>query len=159
VATNGAATALAFYPRPVHRGEEIAVRAADLRDVDWLTQNDGHLDATTLAAKVENVEMLVAEVGGEKAGLLRFDRLWSQVPFVAQVRVAEGFRRTGVGRALMQALADAERSRNTPFILSSATGDETEPQAWHRAIGFEECGELSGINANGASEVVFRLSL
>jgi len=34
--------------------------------------------------------------------------------------------------------------------------DEPEPQAWHRHMGFVECGIINGINENGIGEVFFR---
>ena len=43
-------------------------------------------------------------------------------------------------------------------MLSSATGDEAEPQAWHEAVGFERCGELRGINDHGVGEIVYLLA-
>jgi hypothetical protein len=33
---------------------------------------------------------------------------------------------------------------------------EPEPQAWHRHIGFTECGALVGINDGGIGEIFFR---
>jgi GNAT superfamily N-acetyltransferase len=134
----------------------IIVRSAESRDLRWLAEHDGHLDARVLAGKVASGEVLVAEVDGAIAGLLRFDLLWSAVPFVAQVRVLDHFQRLGVGRALLDALAERARASGATFLLSSATCDEREPQAWHWAVGFEECGQLSGINEGGVAEVVFR---
>jgi hypothetical protein len=43
-------------------------------------------------------------------------------------------------------------------LYSSATGDEVPPQAWHRHMGFEECGILVGHN-EGVGEIFFRKSL
>jgi predicted GNAT superfamily acetyltransferase len=138
---------------------DITVRPAGSSDLDWLVENDGHLDTGTLTAKVAASEVLVAEVDGERAGLLRFDQLWSAVPFIAQVRVSNEFRRAGVGRALVNTLADQAQTHGATFILSSATADESQPQAWHGAVGFTVCGELSGINDGDVAEVVYRRPL
>ena len=37
--------------------------------------------------------------------------------------------------------------------------NEAEPQAWHRAAGFRECGIIAGINEGGIGEVFFRKEL
>jgi hypothetical protein len=37
--------------------------------------------------------------------------------------------------------------------------DESAPQAWHRWMGFEECGFLAGMNEGGVGEVFFRKAL
>ena len=87
--------------------------------------------------------------------MLRFDMLWSAVPFVALVRVDESARRRGVGRALVEGLCDRARALGATFVLSSATGNEAEPQAWHQAVGFQPCRELQGINDPGVGEIVY----
>jgi len=37
--------------------------------------------------------------------------------------------------------------------------DEPEPQAWHRRVGFSECGVLTGINEGSVGELFFRRRL
>jgi GNAT superfamily N-acetyltransferase len=134
---------------PVH------VRPAADRDLEWLAAHDGHLERTGIAAKLERGEILVAELDDRPAGMLRFDMLWSAVPFAALVRVDESARRRGVGRALVEGLCDRARALGATFVLSSATGNEAEPQAWHQAVGFQPCGELQGINDPGVGEIVY----
>jgi len=41
-------------------------------------------------------------------------------------------------------------------LFSSSQANEPEPQAWHRHVGFEECGFIAGINEGGVGEVFFR---
>ena len=45
------------------------------------------------------------------------------------------------------------------MLYSSSQADEPEAQAWHRRMGFEECGIVSGINEGGIGEVFFRRPL
>jgi GNAT superfamily N-acetyltransferase len=138
---------------------EIVVRPGDDDDLAWLVANDGHLDESGLRSKLATGEIVVAEITGERVGLLRLDHLWSAVPFVALVRVVEPARRRGVGRALVAFTADRARARGADVLLSSATADEAAPQAWHLAVGFEECGFIAGLNPGGVGEVVFRMAL
>ena len=135
------------------------MRPAAVPDITWLVENDGHLDSDAIAGKLASQEVLVAEIGGQRVGLLRLDHLWSTIPFVALVRVSEPFRRQGVGLALVRGAAERGRARGASLLLSSATAGEAGPQAWHRAVGFEPCGELAGINEDGAGELFFRLTL
>jgi len=137
----------------------IQVRTAVEGDLAWPAEHDGHLDRASIAVKLERGEILVANLDGVVAGLLWFDLLWSAVPFIALVRVDESARRRGVGRALVEGLCDRARSLGAEFVLSSAAGDEAEPQAWHHAVGFQRCGELQGINGDGIAEIVYLLRL
>jgi GNAT superfamily N-acetyltransferase len=140
-------------------GSQVHVRVAEPDDLAWIAKHDGHLDAPALALKVAAKEVVVAETAGERVGLLRLDHLWSSVPFVAQVRVAEASRRRGVGAALVAFVADRSRAQGAAMLLSSVTAGEPAPLAWHLAVGFAECGRLSGLNGDGADEIVLRMAL
>jgi GNAT superfamily N-acetyltransferase len=126
-------------------------------DLEWLVLHDGHLGERELGRKIDAGEVLVAESDGERLGLLRLDHLWSSVPFVALLRVLPEARRRGAGRALVEAARALARGRGAPLLLSSATGNEPDALAWHRAVGFEEWGVLPGLNPGGAGEVFFRI--
>jgi GNAT superfamily N-acetyltransferase len=134
---------------------EILVRQAQMRDLPWLVTNDGHLSEPLLRSKVELGEVVVAELGGAPVGLLRFDRLWSAVPFIAHVRVVEPARRRGAARALVAFVAELARERGVEVLLSSATAGEPEPLAWHMALGFERCGQIDGLNPGAVGELLF----
>ncbi len=138
---------------------EIVVREGEVRDLPWLVGCDGHVGEAALQAKIETAELVVAEIGGERVGMLRLDSLWSEVPFVALVRVAEPFRRRGVGRALISFVRARARERGAAVLLSSTTEGEAEPLAWHHAVGFVECGRIDGINEDGVGEVVLGMRL
>src|SRR5215203_135515 len=62
---------------------------------------------------------LVAESDGMPVGLLGFDLMWSAIPFIAQLRVAEVYRRQGVGQALLRAVEEKARERGSIAVLSS----------------------------------------
>ncbi len=130
------------------------VRLAEDGDLAWLAAHD--LDERVLRLKLDAQELMVAEVGGELAGLIRLDHLWSSIPFVAQARVVEAARRRGVGRALVDATAEHERRRGATVLLSSTDADHTDSHVWHRAVGFEECGYIAGLNPGGIGEILYR---
>jgi hypothetical protein len=70
---------------------KVSVREASEADLAWCLSTDGHLDEAALLSKIRAREILLADSDGEPVGLLRFDLMWSSVPFIAQ-----GFwRRTG----------------------------------------------------------------
>ena len=106
--------------------------------------------------KVGDGDVFVARRNGNPVGYLRLEWLWSKIPYIELIRVLEPHRRSGVGRSLL-AHAEAEvAGRGHSVLYSSSQADEAEPQAWHRRMGFEECGLLAGLNENGIGEVFFR---
>ena len=136
----------------------VAVRAATEGDLGFVSQ-DGYLPARVVRRKVSDEDVFVALRDGEPVAYLRLEWLWSKLPYIELVRVLAPHRRVGVGRALL-AHVEAEMSRQGHAALySSSQADEPEPQAWHRWVGFEECGLLAGLNEGGVGEVFFRKTL
>ena len=133
----------------------VTVRRAGLEDLTFVGQ-DGYVPEPVVRRKVEDGDVWVALHGGERVGYLRLEWLWSAVPYVALVRVLEAHRRRGVGRALVAAAERAAAERGQAALYSSSQADEPEPQAWHRHVGFEECGLIAGLNEGGVGEVFFR---
>lgn len=124
-------------------------------DLAWCVRHDGWLGEAELRRKVQAQEMVVADLDGELVGLLRLDYLWSSIPHVAQVRVVEPHRREGIGRALVTFVEQQARSRGTNKILSSTRPDKIGAHAWHRQIGFTDCGSLEGFGPNGEPTMFF----
>ena len=136
----------------------LTVRLANLDDLSFVT-SDGYVAADVVQRKIIDNEVFVAERDGERLGYLRLEYLWSRVPYIALIRVAEPRRRQGAGRALLGNLETVLLQQGHAVLYSSSQADESEPQAWHRHMGFRECGILSGINEGGIGEVFFRKSL
>ena len=136
---------------------KVNVREAAEADLAWCLSNDGHLDEPALLTKINAREILVADSGGAPAGLLRFDMMWSAVPFIAQLRVLEPYRRQGVGQALLRAVEEGARARGSIAVLSSiALGfDRTAALGWHEAMGFERFGHVKGMFPGEHTEAFF----
>jgi N-acetylglutamate synthase-like GNAT family acetyltransferase len=140
----------------VLRGE-ILVRFAAPDDLDFLQQHS-HVPAKIVKRKVEWQEIVVAESLGRSIGSLHLEYLWSLVPYIALIYVQPKYRRQGVGRAMLRFVETLIREQGQSALYSSSQVDEPEPQAWHRHVGFEECGVIAGIN-KGVGEVFFRKRL
>jgi GNAT superfamily N-acetyltransferase len=131
------------------------VRYANQADLGFVSQ-DSYVPNDTVRRKIEAREVLVAELETRAVGYLRIEYLWSKLPYIALIRVLPDYRRSGVGRALLEFLEEELRGAGYSLLLSSSEADEPEPQAWHRRMGFSECGRLEGINAGGVDEIFFR---
>jgi GNAT superfamily N-acetyltransferase len=114
---------------------QIAVRKATRADPAFVA-SDGQLPDEAFAESIDRGRAYVAEIaGGERVGFARLEYLWSKVPYLALIRVAEQHRRHGVGRALLQAIGHDLRATGHDALYSSSQVDEPEPQAWHRHVG------------------------
>lgn len=141
--------------RPGARG--IMVRFAERKDLSFVAQ-DGYVSRDIVAAKIDAGEVLIAEKDALPVGYLRIEYLWSRVPYITLIRVLPEHRKEGVGKAVLAFLERALESVGHTVLLSSSQADEPEPQAWHRHVGFAECGRLEMIN-DGVDEIFFRKDL
>lgn len=137
--------------------EGIRVRFAAPADLDFLRRRS-HVTAEVVERKVLWREIVVAELEGGLVGALHLEYLWSSVPYIAQIHVLPEYQRRGIGRALLRFVETFLSEQGHAILYSSSQADEPEPQAWHRHVGFEECGIIAGIN-DGVGEVFFRKRL
>lgn len=146
--------------------DQIVIRFARQDDLDFAYQ-DGYIPAEVLRRKIEAQTVLnpdciedvvIAEWNGERVGYVRLEYLWSIVPYISLIQVLSEYRRQGVGKALLRFIEMFLRDAGHEALYSSSQADEPEPQAWHRYVGFEECGFIAGIN-DGVGEVFFRKHL
>lgn len=138
----------------MHNSGRLVVRFAQPDDLDWCAALD-HIPAAIIARKIAVDEVLVAEKSGQRVGFLRLEYLWSQLPYIALIWVLELYRQQGIGRGLLAFLESFLRTQGHTLLLSSSQVNEPPPQDWHRHMGFEECGILTGINPGGVGEVFF----
>lgn len=138
--------------------KEITVRTATENDLSFVAQ-DGYLPDPIVRRKVNEGDVFLALRANEPVGYLRLEWLWSKLPYIELVRVVEPHRRAGVGRALLAHVEAEVVARGQHMLYSSSQADEPEPQAWHRRMGFAECGLLAGLNEGGVGEVFFRKPL
>lgn len=135
----------------------MSVREAAEGDLAWCLATDGHLDEAGLLPKIRAHQILVAESDGVPVGLLRFDLMWSAVPFIAQLRVAEPYRRQGVGQALLRTVEERARECGSIAVLSSIAlgSDRTATLGWHTAMGFEGFGVVDGMFPGEQAEAFY----
>jgi GNAT superfamily N-acetyltransferase len=83
--------------------------------------------------------------------------VWSAVPFIAQVRVLEKYRRQGVGRALLRAVEELAVAHGSIAVLSSIAlrSDRAAALGWHESMGFERFGHVEGMFPNEQAEAFF----
>ena len=135
----------------------VLVRLATIDDLDFVAQ-DHYIPRAIVQRKIEEGEVFVAVDTNQLVGYARLEQLWSLIPYIALIHVLPTYRRQGVGTALLAGIGATLRERGHTILYSSSQVNEPEPQAWHRRMGFEECGVIAGIN-DGVGEIFFRTRL
>ena len=133
----------------------VTVHRAQPADLAFVAQ-DGYVGEDRVARQIAAGEVWIAGDGAASLGYLHLEYLWGRVPYIALIRILPEHRGRGVGRALVAAVEHHLAAAGHPWLYSSSQADESEPQAWHRHMGFTECGFLAGINEGGIGEVFFR---
>jgi len=139
-------------------GKNVVVRSATQEDVVFLQQKC-RLSPEILLRKISQDEILILSVDGDPIGQLWFAFLWSEIPFIDLIYIKEDHQNQGLSHVLLGHLEDDLRESGYTVLCSSSQMDEPEPQAWHRHMGFAECGVINGLNQGGIGEVIFRKSL
>jgi GNAT superfamily N-acetyltransferase len=137
---------------------EVIVRLAQAADLNAVNQ-DHTISDEIILKKIAADEVFLLTVSGDPAGYLRLEYHWSCVPYIAMVYISEPYRGQGYSHNLLDFVENFLRDKGFDILYSSSTGNEAEPQAWHRHMGFEECGFIAGMNEGGVGEVFFRKRL
>lgn len=137
---------------------QVNVRLAQAADLNAVNL-DRYVPDEIILKKIAAEEVFLLTVDGRPAGYLRLEYHWSCVPYIALVHISEPYRGQGYSHNLLGFVEDFLRDKGYDVLYSSSTVNEAEPQAWHRHMGFEECGFIAGMNEGGVGEVFFRKRL
>ncbi len=135
------------------------VRLANDADIPKLQQLDPWAKERIWKQKIMCKEVSVLELHGEVIGLIRYDVLWTTVPFIGLIEIEEAHRGKGYSRVLLEFLKQHLREQGYVALLSSSQTDEPVPQNWHRHMGFKSNGIIENIADNNVGEVIYRLTL
>ncbi len=110
-----------------------------------------HRAGPIVRSHVERHHLLVADAGGELAGLLAYRTDWFQCTLVSLVCVRDSHRRRGVARALFEAV---EKVSPSPRLFSSAEETNVVSIRMHAALGFSPSGHIDNL-PQGYRELLF----
>jgi N-acetylglutamate synthase-like GNAT family acetyltransferase len=134
-------------------------RLANDADVPKLQQLDPWPKERIWKQKIMCNEVVVLELNSEVIGLIRYDLLWTTVPFIGLIEIEEVHRGKGYSRVLLELLKQHLREQGYVALLSSSQTDESTPQNWHRHTGFKSNGIIENIMDEDVGEIVYRLML
>jgi len=131
------------------------IRLASEHDLDGLRGLDDVPSREDWLNKIACREVIVADQG-PIVGVMRFEILWSTVPFLSFILVDGAHRRLGISRELLAFTEQELTRRGYVAMLSSSQTDEPHAQRWHLHMGFHTNGIIENIAEEGIGEVVFR---
>lgn len=135
----------------------VNVRFAEPKDLGFCIESDyKHVSEAIIKRKMKEKAIILAEANEKPIGYLRIEYLWLKIPYISLIVVIKGYRRKGVGSAMIRFLEEHLIRNGQKVLYSSSQVNEPEPQTWHRRVGFEECGYIAGINEGGIGEIFFR---
>jgi GNAT superfamily N-acetyltransferase len=135
------------------------VRFAQPSDIPKLQRLDRWPKEHIWQHKIAGGEVIVLELASEIIGLIRYEVLWTTVPFMGLIVIEEAYRKKGYSKLLLEFLKHYLREQCYLALLSSSQTDEPEPQAWHRHMGFKSNGIIENIADDDVSEIVYRIIL
>lgn len=131
-------------PPPSALGNETAlVEPARAGDEGWFARVDPHASAALRAETLADGRYLLARIGDDPVGFLRWSLFWGIVPYLELIWVASEHRSVGMGRRLLAAWEHRMRRRGAAVLMTSAMSDEEAPQRWHARQGFRPSGSLT----------------
>ncbi len=135
------------------------VRLAQADDLSDLQRLDPWPKERIWRQKIAAGEVMVPELDGGVVGLMRYDLLWTTVPFLGLIEIEAAHRGKGYSWLMLSFLKDHLREQGYVALLSSSQTDEPEAQRWHLHMGFSSNGIIENIMDEGVGDVVYRLML
>ena len=117
------------------------IRCAAEKDIPWLAKHDRHIGADALQSSVRQGRILLAEQDGQTIGWLRWSLFWDEIPFMNMLFLLEGFRRQGMGHALVSRWEKDMHRQGYCRVMTSSQANE-DGQHFYRRLGYQDTGAL-----------------
>ncbi len=136
-----------------------AVRFARDTDLPDLQRLDRWPRERVWLHKIAGDEVLVLEHEERVIGLLRYELLWTTVPFMSLIEIEAAHRGRGYSRLMLSFLTKYLKAQGYVALFFSSQTDEPEPQRWHLHMGFRSNGIIENVMDEGIGELVYWLEL
>lgn len=115
------------------------IKYADSDSFKWLAEVEKHITSETLLDKINNRQILIAEVEGREIAYLRFGYFWDNIPFMNLLFVEDNYRKQGVGKGLVE-YWEAEMYKLGHSLVLTSTLSNEEAQHFYRKLGYQDAG-------------------
>ena len=119
----------------------IEVKTAGTFDFTSIYENDKHITRDMLDKKIDNGEILVAQLDGVFLGHLRFSYFWDEIPFINMLVISDAFRGKGMGSLLVAFWEQEMQNRGFNKVMTS-TLERESAQYFYRKLGYRDLGKF-----------------
>ena len=102
---------------------------------------DRHLRESEFVLKVRDRRGYIISVGGNPAGIMRYNLFWDNTPFLTLIFIEESCQGKGFGRRAMLYWENEMRDLGYKMIMTSTQADE-QAQHFYRKLGYVDRGCL-----------------
>ena len=123
----------------------------------WITLRRDAEHSTKLLSDPA-LDVFVAHVGGDLAGLIALDMRGSFAGYIRVLIVASAHRSQGIGAQLMQ-FAEERVFRESPNVFLLVSSFNPRAQQFYQRLGYQRIGELKDYVIAGATEILMRKTI
>ena len=127
------------------------IRYAIVEDIDFWLSLDKHISLDVLKKKMLDKECLVILDENSYVGILRFNYLWDNTPFVNMLYIKNEYQQKGYGKELMLYFENEMKNIGYNEIMTSTQIDE-EGKYFYAKLGYKKIGSL--FISNQAEELI-----
>lgn len=108
--------------------------------MSWM-QLDEHIAKSELLNKIAIKRCLLLKNEGMIIGVMRYNLMYDEIPFLTQINIETGNRGKGFGKQALLWWENQMRSMGYPCVMTSTRSDE-EAQFFYRKLGYKDTGCL-----------------
>ena len=102
----------------------VEIRYVREADRDFWFRLDAHLSAEEFEKKLRDRQGYVIFSCGVPKGILRWNLFWDNTPFLNMIFLLPGFRRRGLGRAMLEFWTSEMAAQGSTRLLTSTLSNE-----------------------------------
>ena len=100
------------------------IRYAKKEDIDYLVQNDKHVDKAEMLNLIALNRVYIMEDEGKFIGWLRYNLFWDHIPFMNMICLNDENRGKGYGRLFVEYWESEMRKLGYNKVMTSTASDE-----------------------------------
>jgi len=118
------------------------IRYAENADESFWFTLDEHMSKNEFLLKIRDRRGYIICDGDEPVGIMRYNLVWDNIPFLTLIYLNKSYRRKGFGKKALLSWEQEMRELGYKMVMISTQVDE-QAQHFYRELGYIEKGSLS----------------